>query len=125
MTPDEVRYLAAQIRERRIAKGLTATKLAERVGVNPGTVTRLELGQIREPRPSNLLAIAAVLDIMPADIFTMSNWLPDNALPSFTPYLRQKYSYLPEAAFEQMQRAFKQMTNKYGTRGPLPGEDEY
>lgn len=125
MTPEEVRSLATRIREKRVAKGITATEVAKRAGVNPGTVTRLELGQIRDPRPSNLLAIAAALDIKPADIFSMSNWLPGAELPSFSPYLRQKYSYLPEDAFTQMQRVFQEMTEKYGTRGPLPGEDEY
>ncbi|PZS17592.1 MAG: XRE family transcriptional regulator [Pseudonocardiales bacterium] len=125
MTPDEMRQLAAQIREKRITKGLSATEVAKRAGVNPGTVTRLELGQIREPRPSNLLAIAAALDIAPHDIFTMSHWLPDKQLPSFTPYLRQKYAFLPEHAFEEIEQIFDELTARYGTSGPMAGEDEY
>ncbi len=125
MTPEEVHRLAHRIRTERIKLGLSAHEVARRAGINVGTVTRLELGQIKEPRPTNLLAIAAVVGIEAADIFTLSNWLPSDDLPSFNPYMRSKYDYLPEAAFTEMQQYFNKVALKYGSHGPNRGDDEY
>jgi transcriptional regulator with XRE-family HTH domain len=125
MTPEEAHRLAHRIRVERVKLGLSAHEVARRAGINVGTVTRLELGQIKEPRPTNLLAIAAVLGIEPADIFMLSSWLPSDDLPSFSPYMRAKYDYLPEEAFIEMQRVFDKMAVKYGSHGPNRGDDEY
>src|SRR5580765_4051631 len=65
MTPNEAKYLAAQIRKRRNELHLSAAEVARRAGVTTGTVTRLELAQISDPRPGNLVAIGQVLGLDP------------------------------------------------------------
>jgi transcriptional regulator with XRE-family HTH domain len=124
MTPKEAKQLASRLRAERERLGLSASEVARRAHVNVATVTRIELGQIANPRAENLLAIAAVLGVPAADIFTLTNWLGEDYLPSFSPYMRAKYGDLPESAFAEMQRVFDRMTLRFGTRGPAPGEDE-
>ena len=125
MTPEEAQRLAKRLRIEREKHGLSAHEVARRAGVNVGTVTRIELGQIASPRPENLLAIAAVLDIPAADIFALANWVQPDDLPSFSSYLRAKYGSLPESAFREMQTVFESLALKYGTQGPGPHDDEY
>ena len=125
MTPDEAQRLAKRLRHEREKLGLSAHEVARRAGINVGTVTRIELGQIANPRAENLLAIAAVLAIPGSDIFALANWVQKDDLPSFSPYMRAKYSFLPESAFKEMQTFFDTMAVKYGTDGPARGEDEY
>jgi transcriptional regulator with XRE-family HTH domain len=125
MTPEEAQRLAQRLRKDREQHGLSAHEVARRAGVNVGTVTRIELGQIASPRPENLLAIAAVLDIPASDIFALANWVQPDDLPSFSPYMRAKYSSLPESAFREMQTFFDSMAVKYGAKGPALREDEY
>lgn len=125
MTPEQTKSLANALKARRLELGLSATEVAKRAGVDVATVTRLELAQIRDPRPSKLLAIAAVLGIEAAEIFKMAKWLPDEDLPSFKPYLRRRYVHLPETAISELHAAFDALVLKYGTAGPAPGEDEW
>ncbi|MDQ1734152.1 MAG: hypothetical protein QOH56_403 [Pseudonocardiales bacterium] len=124
MTPEEARRLAKRLRARREKAGLSAHEVARRASVNVATVTRIELGQIANPRAENLLSIAAVLDIPASDIFALANWVQKDDLPSFSPYMRAKYGFLPESAFREMQDVFDEMAVKYGTHGPAPGDDE-
>lgn len=125
MTPQETQRLATRLRAERERHSLSAHEVARRAGINVGTVTRIELGQIVSPRPENLLAIAAVLDIPASDIFALANWVQPDDLPNFSSYLRAKYGSLPEAAFHEMQTFFDSLALKYGTQGPAPHEDEY
>ena len=83
MTPEETDQLARLIRERREEIHLSASEVARRAGVTPGTVTRIELGQIASPRPENLTAIGTVLGIPAADLFALTDWLPKGQLPTF------------------------------------------
>lgn len=124
MTPTQVTKMAQTLKSNRERLGLTAAEVARRAHVNIGTVTRIEHGQITSPRTENLLAIAAVLEIPAADVFAMTNLLQTNQLPSFTPYLRAKYQYLPESAIAEMQRVFDDIASRVGRQGPRPGEDE-
>src|SRR5215211_1558284 len=106
MNPDEARHLADLLREKRLAAGLTAREVARRAGVDSGTVSRIELGQIASPRPDNLRAIGEVLGIPAADLFAATDWLPRRDLPSFRPYLRSKYRELPPEAVAEIAAVF-------------------
>lgn len=124
MSPRQAKQLANRLKQERQRLGISASEVARRAHVNVGTVTRIELSQIANPRTENLLAIAAVLRIPASDIFALTNWLRSDNLPSFAPYMRAKYGHLPESALAELQRVFDRMTETYGTSGPGPGEDE-
>jgi transcriptional regulator with XRE-family HTH domain len=125
MTPEEAHQLAKLIRSRRVAAGLAAREVARRAGVDVGTVTRLEQGQILSPRAENLRAIGEVLDIPAADLFAVAAWLPEGELPTFRPYLRSKYRELPPEAVAEIEAVFERLARDYGAHGPVDGEDEH
>lgn len=125
MTPEQARHLAELLRSRRRAQGLTAREVARRAGVDVGTVTRLEQGQILSPRAENLRAIGEVLAIPAADLFAVAAWLPRKELPTFRPYLRSKYRELPPEAIAEIEEAFERIARDYGARGPQGREDEH
>jgi transcriptional regulator with XRE-family HTH domain len=125
MTPEEAQRLADLLRTKREAAGLSASEVARRAGVNVGTVTRIELGQIPSPRPDSLRAIGDVLDIPAADLFAATDWLHPAELPTFRPYLRTKYRDLPPEAIDEIAAVFDRLARDFGQRGPADGEDEH
>lgn len=125
MNPEHSRHLAALLRDKRTAAGLSASEVARRAGVDTGTVTRIELGQIASPKPDSLRAIGAVLGIPVADLFAATDWLPREELPSLRPYLRTKYRELPPEAVAEIEAVFDRLARDYGRHGPRPGEDEH
>ena len=97
------RAIAHILRRKREALGLSATQVARRANLDPGTVTRIELEQINEPTPASLKAIAGVLDIPVSDLFVVADWIPQGELPSLLPYLRSKYADLPEQVVAELE----------------------
>ena len=97
------RAIAHILRRKREALGLSATQVARRANLDPGTVTRIELEQINEPTPASLKAIAGVLDIPVSDLFVVADWIPKEELPSLLPYLRSKYADLPEQVAAELE----------------------
>ena len=124
MTPEETDQLARLIRERREQIHLSASEVARRAGVTPGTVTRIELGQIASPRPENLTAIGTVLGIPAADLFALTDWLPKGQLPTLALYLRAKYGELPDGAVGEIEEFVNRLRERHGYHGPVDGEDE-
>lgn len=111
--------LADLLRQARQDLHLTAREVARRAGVDVGTVTRMELGQVK-PKADNIKAIGLVLGISAADLFAAAKWLPKGELPSLRPYLRAKYEDLPEAAVIELEG----LIQRYTGAGPSDGEDE-
>ena len=68
MQEKDIQGLAETIRTQRQKLGLSASEVARQAGVAKGTITRLELGQIANPRMDNLRAIADVLQLPLTDI---------------------------------------------------------
>src|SRR5215210_1406803 len=57
------------IRYHRGRAGLTQEGLAERAGVSPTTVVRMENGEIRQPRIVTLQKLAAALGVAPTELY--------------------------------------------------------
>jgi transcriptional regulator with XRE-family HTH domain len=122
--PAEPFPLAALLQRARQRAGLTAREVARRAGVDVGTVTRIELGQIARPTPDSVTAIGAVLGVSAADLFAAADWLPREELPTLRPYLRAKYRELPDEAVAEVEALLNRYTERYGG-GPADGEDEH
>ena len=60
MTPEE--RFAANLRRQRLAKGLSQEQLAEKTGVHPSEVSRLERAA-RDPRLSTIVKVARGLGV--------------------------------------------------------------
>ena len=123
MTEEDRNQLAELFRVARVRKKLSAREVARRAGVDNVTVHLLEKGKIRQPRVDTVRAIANVLSIPIADIYALIHWLPKDALPSLRPYMRAKYTDLPDSAVDEIAELVDDLTNRYGT-GPTAHEDE-
>jgi transcriptional regulator with XRE-family HTH domain len=126
MTPEQARLLGRFIAEKRDALGMSQRKLAEAIGVQNTTIMRLEAGEYAAPSPDNLARIAETLGIEMADLYAMAEYLVPKKLPTLTPYLRAKYSELPDGAAEQIEAYAHRLAKRHGVdlRGPAPGVDE-
>ena len=60
VTPEE--RFAANLRRQRLAKGLSQEQLAEKTGLHPSEVSRLERAA-RDPRLSTIVKLARGLDV--------------------------------------------------------------
>lgn len=123
MTEKERRALADILRNRRLELQLSARELARRVGIDNATVVLLEQGKIAQPRVETIRALARGLELPLADIYAAANWLPEGALPSLRPYMRAKYSDMPDEAVIEVEAFMERLSEKYGL-GPASGEDE-
>lgn len=118
--------LGKALRERRNELELTIKEVARRSGMTDSNVLRIERGDIPQPRPETLKSLADVLGIELSDLFSLAGYVQPKTLPSFSPYLRSKYSDLPESAAKEIEASFAKIATKHGfdPNGPHDGEDE-
>lgn len=126
MTPKQAAALAHLLTQARKQLSISSRELARRSGVTNGHVRRLELAETPSPRPETLKALADVLQLELADVYATAGYTQPDKLPTFSPYLRSKYSHLPAAAQKELERSFAKVAEKYGYSpdGPVDGEDE-
>jgi transcriptional regulator with XRE-family HTH domain len=127
MDREQAKSLGATIRQRRKDLGLSTTRLAELTDMNQASIVRFEQGQFLNPDPEKLRAIAEALDLNLADVLAMAGYPIPIDLPSVGPYLRTKYSDLPEEAIDQLRDEVARVLRKHGIEpndGPRDGEDE-
>lgn len=127
MKPDRSNQLVSLLAEARQRSGLSVRDLAERSGIPKSTLLRIEMGEVANPKPGVLDALATALDLDPSDVHAAAGYTKPTDLPSFTPYLRRKYGDLPAAATREIESSFARIAEKYGydPAGPAPGEDEH
>lgn len=58
--------LGERLRHARLRRSLSQTELAERSGVSPITIARIESGVRKEPHPRTIRKLAAALGVDPA-----------------------------------------------------------
>lgn len=115
------------IANRRHELGLSGYRLAERTGMAPSIIMRIENGTM-QPSAEKLDLLAGVLDLEPSVLMAASGYEELATLPTFQPYLRSKYPDMPAGARNDLARAFARITKKHGfdptETGPRPGQDE-
>ena len=115
MTEEQARKVGALIATGRAKKQLTLRDLAQRTGVPPTTITRIEQGEYSQPAPDNLARLIEALEIDPARIDRVSrNYLADS-LPSVGTYFRSKEKASPEEIAE-IEAAVKAIREKHARR---------
>src|ERR1700683_2081847 len=103
----DMRALGETLRTARLAKGLSARKLAEASGLTHSFISKLESATYDSVSPDSLMSLARALDVAPEDLFTLAGFRLPDALPSFGPYLRARYGQeLPEAARAALKELF-------------------
>jgi transcriptional regulator with XRE-family HTH domain len=126
MDEKQAQKLGKMLQQSREAQGLSAREVATRSGLVASSVRRLEQGAIPNPGIETLKSLASVLDLDASDLYATAGVMPTNGLPSFAPYLRSKYSDLPDSAQAELEKTFARIAAKHGydPDGPKPGEDE-
>ncbi len=126
MTNSKSNKLIRLLTTARERQGISARELAKRSGVAASNIVRLERGEIARPNTETLDALASALDLDGARLYEAAGYQRPAALPTFTPYLRSKYSGLPPAARTELETSFAKIAEKYGydPAGPAPGQDE-
>jgi transcriptional regulator with XRE-family HTH domain len=126
MDQEQAKRLGEFLRQKRKSVGLSTTRLASLIGINDGTITRIEQGSFTAPAPDKLARIAEALGLSLADVYAMAEYAVPADLPSFQPYLRRKYRDMPPEAVEDLDKAFQEIIDKHGydPDGPHDGEDE-
>ncbi len=126
MDEKQARKLGKMLQQSRETQGLSAREVATRSGLVASSVRRLEQGAIANPGIETLKSLAEVLDLDASDLYATAGVMPTNGLPSFAPYLRSKYSDLPDSAQAELEKTFARIAAKHGydPSGPKPGEDE-
>ena len=80
------------IKKRRIEMQLTLKDVAEKVGVNEGTVSRWESGEIENMRRDKIVALAKALNISPAVIMGWDESIPP--YPNIHPITTKRFPVL-------------------------------
>lgn len=114
MTPQQTVQLINLLSKARAEAGFSVNEVARRAGVDPGTVWRIEQGMIPTPKAESLKAIGQVLGIPAIDIFATVGWIASEELPSIGPYLRAKYSGLPDEALQEIEARVRGLARVYG-----------
>lgn len=125
MKHEAAQQFGAYIKCLRAEQKLSIRGLADKAGMDSGGLTRLEHGKFL-PHPDTLKALAMALQVPLADMFVMAGYVIPYDLPSITPYLRARYSSLPEEAIASADDYLQKLIDEYGMdpRGPVEREDE-
>jgi transcriptional regulator with XRE-family HTH domain len=114
------------LQARREELGLSQFELARRADIDRSVVLRIETGAIQQPDPRKLARLAKVLDLPLTRLYSLAGYPAGRQLPSFQPYLRDRYRKLPNEAIDKLSRYFDEIVDEYGIAadGPENGEDE-
>jgi len=113
--PRNHNQLGSFVRAQRQAQGWSGQALAQRAGIDNGSLSRIENGEVTQPSPRMLLAIAQALEIDVADLYLQAGFAPGTELPSVEPYLRAKFD-LPDEAVRQIAEIVDMYNERYGRR---------
>jgi transcriptional regulator with XRE-family HTH domain len=124
-TKDTVPTLGAAIQTARKNRGWRVADLAREANLDGSVLVRIESDYIRQPDPRKLARLANALDLPVDRLYNLAGYPIGRQLPSFQPYLRDRYRNLPAPAIEELTRYFEYIQTRYGgADGPHQGEDE-
>jgi transcriptional regulator with XRE-family HTH domain len=94
--------LAQLLLDGRIAAGLMQTEAAQRIGVSPTYLGRLERGEYSNPSPRILMATAEIYKMSQADLFEAAGYLTPSELPTLASYLHATCEGLPDSEIKEI-----------------------
>ena len=121
MDPSDLQLLGTELRVKREQAGMSVRTAAERSGLVPSTLWRIEAGKIENPRVEHLQAMARAYGTDVEDFYALAGYLMPEGLPELRPYLRAKYG-LPEQAADQIDEYFQALRTKWQADQPTDQE---
>jgi len=103
MNESQANALGAMLRERRNALGLSTYAVKDTTGIPSTTISRIETGSFKAPRPDKLAKIAEALGLSAGELFARAGYLVASDLPEYATYLQTKHPELPMWAIERLQ----------------------
>lgn len=121
----DMQTLGATLQTARVAKGLSARKLAQASGLTHSFISKLESATYDSVSPDSLMALARALDLAPEDLFTLAGFPLPEALPSFAPYLRARYGEeLPPGARAALTEVFETLKKQHDGSDHVDDEED-
>jgi transcriptional regulator with XRE-family HTH domain len=114
MDHKQAKTLGEILRRRRHSLGLSIRQLGERAQVTNTTITRIEQGAFKAPRPDKLARITAALGLGLGEIFARAGYLVPEDLPDYVTYVRTTYPELPETAIKGLFSHFQSVLGQHG-----------
>jgi transcriptional regulator with XRE-family HTH domain len=74
------RTVATALRQ---ARGVSMRQLAAKAGLSPAQISRIESGQVRQPAPATLVALARALWLNPMPLLILAGHIPDGEARSW------------------------------------------
>ncbi len=99
--------LGATLRRRRLELGWTMRTLEDASGVDDAVISRIENGEIAQPRVDKIISIATALGLDPVTVIARAATAAD--APSLGAVLRSRYPDLPADAIDDIERHVDQV----------------
>ncbi len=116
MDEAQAKALGAMLRRRRHALGLTVRQIEAATGIPNTTVSRIETGSFKAPRPDKLAKIAQALDLSAGELFAQAGYLEPGDLPDFATYLATKHPELPDDERRRLDDHFTNLLERLGLK---------
>ncbi len=134
MNNEQAKAFGAMLRERRRSLGLTIRDVERTTDIDNATISRIETGSFKAPRPDKLARIAEALGMTAGEVFAQAGYLVPDDLPDYATYLATKHPELPHDERERLNDHFAELLGQLGlipTQQPAfeeqnddsPGED--
>ena len=108
--------LGDTIYQAREGKQISTTELATRVGVHKSAMARIQLGEIKQPRPALLARIAEELDLNVGELYALAGYQTVDQLPDLKGWINIKHRSLPPEAAEELEGHLNYLVDKYDTK---------
>lgn len=110
--------LGATLRHRRLELGWTMRVLEEASGVDDAVISRIENGEIAQPRLDKITRIAAALGLDPMAVIAEAADSTPAAAPPIGEYLTARYPDLPDAGVRRIQRYVERVLREHNINPP-------
>ena len=104
--------LGSVLEAARQAAGLSMRELASLSDMAKSSLERLLKDEVEQPSPANLMRLARVLELRPADLFLLAGLPLPEGSPSLDVMLRTEFRLPPEAIAE-IERDVERIIKKY------------
>jgi transcriptional regulator with XRE-family HTH domain len=124
MDEAQAKTFGAMLRRRRHALGLTVRQIEAATGIPNTTVSRIETGSFKAPRPDKLAKIAQALGLSAGELFAQAGYLEAGDLPDYGTYLATKHPELPDDERARLSDHFAELLEQLSiAKLPLPSPD--
>lgn len=97
--------ISQAVRQLREQRRLTKANLAERCGLAPSYLSRLESGDYKSPTVATLVTIAQGLDVDPRELLVLAGYVPDDMARARRQFAEESITRLAESAIRSISRA--------------------